>query len=82
MFSKKQISLKAWTKQKWTTKSGKKSSVTGERYLPRKAIEALSPFEYRLTTKAKRKMIKIGKQFSKQPKYIANKIKNTETSGK
>lgn len=75
MYSKKQISLKAWTKQKWKTKSGKKSSTTGERYLPERAIKALSSFEYRLTTKAKRQAIKIGKQFSKQPKYIADKIR-------
>ena len=75
MYSRKQISLKAWIKQKWRTKSGKKSSVTGERYLPEKAIKALSSFEYRLTTKAKRKVMKIGKQFSKQPKHIANKIR-------
>ena len=61
--------------QKWRTKSGKKSSITGERYLPEKAIKALSSFEYRLTTKAKRKATKIGKQFSKQPKYIADKIR-------
>ena len=44
--------------QKWRTKSGKKSSITGERYLPEKAIKALSSFEYRLTTKAKRKAMK------------------------
>ena len=75
MLSKKQINLKAWTKQKWRTKSGKKSSITGERYLPEKSIKALSNFEYKLTTKLKRKAIKIGKQFSKQPKYIANKIR-------
>ena len=75
MYSKKQISLKAWIKQKWKTKSGKKSSITGERYLPEKAIKALSNFEYRLTSKAKRKATKKGKQFSKQPKYIANKIR-------
>ena len=61
--------------QKWRTKSGKKSSITGERYLPEKAIKALSNFEYRLTTKSKRKATKKGKQFSKQPKYIANKIR-------
>ena len=61
--------------QNWRTKSGKKSSITGERYLPEKAIKALSNFEYRLTTKAKRKSTKKGKQFSKQPKYIANKIR-------
>ena len=61
--------------QKWRTKSGKKSSITGERYLPEKAIQVLSNFEYRQTTKAKRKATKKGKQFSKQPKYIANKIR-------
>ena len=61
--------------QNWKTKSGKKSSITGERYLPEKAIKALSNFEYRLTSKAKRKVTKKGKQFSKQPKYIANKIR-------
>ena len=61
--------------QNWRTKSGKKSSITGERYLPEKAIKALSNFEYRLTSKAKRKATKKGKQFSKQPKYIANKIR-------
>jgi hypothetical protein len=32
--AKSQRSLKAWGKQKWRTKSGKKSSETGERYLP------------------------------------------------
>ena len=61
--------------QNWRTKSGKKSSITGERYLPEKAIKALSNFEYRLTSKAKRKVTIKGKQFSKQPKYIANKIR-------
>ncbi len=61
--------------QKWRTKSGKNSSKTGERYLPQKAIQALSAFEYRLTTKAKRRAMKVGKQFSKQPKYIADKVR-------
>ena len=36
---KSQRSLKSWTKQKWRTKSGKKSSVTGERYLPEEVIK-------------------------------------------
>ena len=40
---KTQRSLMAWSRQKWRTKSGKKSSVTGERYLPEAAIKALSP---------------------------------------
>ncbi len=75
MLSKKQISLKAWIKQKWRTKSGKKSSVTGERYLPEKAIKALSEAEYKLTSKLKRKTMKKGKQFSKQPKFISKKVK-------
>ena len=75
MLSKKQINLKAWIKQKWRTKSGKKSSVTGERYLPEKAIKSLTNAEYRLTSKLKRKNMKKGKQFSKQPKFISKKIK-------
>ena len=66
-------SLKAWGKQKWRTKSGKKSSVTGERYLPEKAIKALSSAEYAATTRAKRQGTKKGKQFVKQPKGIAKK---------
>ena len=68
-----QHSLKMWGKQKWRTKSGKKSSVTGERYLPEAAIKALSPAEYVATTAAKRRDKKRGKQFSKQPKSIAKK---------
>jgi hypothetical protein len=71
--AKPQQSLKAWGDQKWTTKSGKKSSETGERYLPKKAIEALSPAEYAATTKAKRKGKAAGKQFVAQPKNIAKK---------
>ena len=72
---KSQKSLKKWTKQKWGTKSGKPSGQTGERYLPEKAIAALSPQEYAATTKAKRKGTKAGKQFVKQPKRIAKKTK-------
>ena len=75
MLSKKQINLKAWIKQKWRTKSGKKSSDTGERYLPAKAIKAISHAEYKLTSKLKHKALKKGKQFSKQPKFIASKVK-------
>jgi hypothetical protein len=72
---KSQKSLKAWTKQKWRTKSGKPSSKTGERYLPSSAIKALSPSEYAATTKAKREGTKSGKQFVKQPARIAKKVK-------
>lgn len=70
---KEQQSLKSWTAAKWTTKSGKPSSVTGERYLPAKAIEALSPAEYAATTKAKRVGTAQGKQFVAQPKKLAAK---------
>ena len=73
--AKSQKSLKKWTKQKWRTKSGKKSSKTGERYLPTAAIKALSPQEYAATTRAKRKGTKQGKQFVKQPKSIAKKTR-------
>jgi len=68
-----QKSLKEWTEQKWTTKSGKRSSDTGERYLPEAAIKALSPAEYAATTKAKREGKAKGKQFVAQPKSIAKK---------
>ena len=71
--TKEQKSLTAWGKQKWRTKSGKRSSDTGERYLPEAAIKALSPAEYAATTKAKRAGKAAGKQFVKQPKTIAKK---------
>lgn len=68
-----QQSLKAWTQQKWRTKSGKPSSKTGERYLPEAAIKSLSPAEYAATTAAKRRGKRAGKQFVAQPKGIAKK---------
>lgn len=75
--SKSQTSLKKWTNEKWGTKSGKPSTqgkkATGERYLPKKAREALSAKEYKATTAKKQKDTKAGKQFSKQPKKIAAK---------
>jgi hypothetical protein len=72
-----QKSLKDWGDQKWRTKSGKPSTqgpkATGERYLPEKAIKALSPSEYAASTKAKRAGKAAGKQFVKQPGSIAKK---------
>ena len=74
---KSQKSLKKWTKEKWGTKSGKPSTqgkkATGERYLPKKAREALSDKEYAATSKKNREDTKKGKQHSKQPKKIAKK---------
>jgi hypothetical protein len=70
-----QKSLKDWGDQDWRTKSGKKSSVTGERYLPSAAIKSLSNAEYAATTRAKRAGMAKGKQFVAQPKKIAAKTK-------
>ena len=74
---KSQRSLVAWGKQKWRTKSGKPSTqgskATGERYLPEKAIKALSASEYAASSAAKRKATRRGKQFSKQPGKVAKK---------
>ena len=72
---KPQRSLKKWTGQQWGTKSGKPSAKTGERYLPKKAIAALTPSEYARTTAAKRKGTAAGKQVVKQPKSIAKKVR-------
>jgi hypothetical protein len=72
-----QQSLKSWTEQKWRTKSGKPSTqgseATGERYLPEKAIKALSSAEYAATTRAKRAGKAAGKQFVQQPAKVAKK---------
>ena len=72
---KSQRSLRAWTKQKWRTKSGKKSSETGERYLPEAAIKSLTAEEYARTSRKKRKDTKKGKQFSRQSKKTARKVR-------
>jgi hypothetical protein len=75
--TKAQKSLSKWTDEEWGTKSGKPSTqgpkATGERYLPKKAREALTSAEYAATTKAKRAGTKAGKQFVKQPKRVAKK---------
>ena len=74
---KKQKSLSKWTKEEWGTKSGKPSvqgsKATGERYLPKRTREKLSAAEYLATSAKKRRDMKAGKQFSKQPKKIAKK---------
>jgi len=72
-----QKSLDKWTKEDWGTKSGKPSTqgsqATGERYLPRKAREALTDKEYARTSAKKRRDMKQGKQFSQQPDDIEEK---------
>jgi len=49
---KQQKSLKRWTKQKWRTPSGKKSSTTGEVYAPAKTIAKLKS-----TKKGRKKLV-------------------------
>lgn len=75
--TKAQKSLSKWTGEKWRTKSGKPSTqgpkATGERYLPSKAIKALSAKEYAATSRAKRAGTKKGQQFVAQPKSVAKK---------
>ncbi|UFN51248.1 hypothetical protein LPC08_11885 [Roseomonas sp. OT10] len=66
-------SLAAWTKEDWGTRSGRPSGETGERYLPRKAREALSDEAYDRSTARKRRDTKAGRQFSAQPADVAAK---------
>lgn len=82
MIKAPQQSLRAWGDQKWGTKSGKKSSETGERYLPEAAIKSLSPQEYAATTRAKRAGKAKGQQFVAQPKGIAKKVAPYRRLGK
>lgn len=82
---KSQKSLKKWTKEEWGTKSGKPStqgkSATGERYLPKKARQALTSAEYAATSKKKREDTKKGKQHSRQPDKIAKKTAKHRSKG-
>ena len=62
----KQDDLSNWSKQKWTTASGKKSSVTGEPYFPEKAVAALK--KRGLYTKAKQQKQKANRS-NKNARY-------------
>jgi hypothetical protein len=68
-------SLHQWTIQDWRTKTGLPSLLTGERYLPAKAIKNLSSSEYSRTTRKKREGLLKGEQFTKQPKSIMRKTR-------
>ena len=63
--------LRKWGRQKWQY-AGKKGE---SRYLPKKAIAALSPSERAATNRKKKADTRAGKQFSKQPKSISNKTR-------
>lgn len=71
---KKSNSLSKWSKQKWRTSDGSKSEGK-KRYLPDAAWKSLSAAEKRATNRAKAKGNKKGKQFVKQPKSIAKKVR-------
>ena len=67
---KTQKSLKKWTKQKWTTPSGKKSSETGEVYAPKKTIQKLKSTaagrkKLAAANRKKREATKKGKQHAR-----------------
>lgn len=72
--SRKQRSLKKWTKQRWRTSDGKKAGRDGKmrRYLPNKVWNRLSPSQVAATNRKKLQGDKKGRQF----------VKNTETVAK
>jgi len=73
--SKTAKALSRWTKQKWTTKSGKKSSKTGERYLPERLIKSMTSSQYAYETKKKRKATKAGKQKASYSKRTTKRMR-------
>ena len=82
--TKKQQDLSDWSKQKWKTASGKKSSITGEPYFPAKAVAALK--QKNLYAKAKRQKAtatKAGKQNARYSDDIRAVVKQfrAEDSG-
>jgi hypothetical protein len=79
----KDNSLRQWTEENWGTRSGKKSTETGERYLPKEAREALSDEEYARTSSKKRRDTRKGRQFSAQPEDVRRKTaRHRHGSGK
>jgi hypothetical protein len=73
--SKAAKSLTKWSKQKWRTKSGKKSRKTGERYLPSKLIKKMSSSQYAYETRKKRKASKAGKQRASYSKRTRKQVR-------
>ena len=65
--------LTEWSQEQWGTKSGRESGKTGERYLPKKARDALSDADYARTTAKKRADTAKGRQHSAQPADVAQK---------
>tara|TARA_B100000424_G_scaffold127542_1_gene96544 strand:+ start:78 stop:311 length:234 start_codon:yes stop_codon:yes gene_type:complete len=73
-----QRSLLNWGKQKWRTSDGSPSKGK-KRYLPDAAWRSLSAGEKAATNRAKAKGNRAGKQFVKQPKTIAKKVRKYRT---
>jgi|TARA_Y100000114_G_scaffold140252_1_gene144971 hypothetical protein len=73
-----QRSLLNWGKQKWRTSDGSPSKGK-KRYLPDAAWKSLSASEKAATNRAKAKGNRAGKQFVKQPKSIAKKVRKYRT---
>lgn len=73
-----QRSLLNWGKQKWRTSDGSPSKGK-KRYLPDAAWKSLSASEKAATNRAKAKGNRAGKQFVKQPKNIAKKVRKYRT---
>ena len=73
-----QRSLFNWGKQKWRTSDGSPSKGK-KRYLPDAAWKSLSASEKAATNRAKAKGNRAGKQFVKQPKNIAKKVRKYRT---
>ena len=76
---KTQRSLKRWTKQKWTTPSGKKSSETGEVYAPKAQIDRLKSSskgksKLAAANRKKREATAKGKQYAKHGLHKGKKI--------
>jgi hypothetical protein len=68
-------SLVRWSRQRWTTASGRPSHTTGERYLPAEAFKHLTRKEIQQVNESKKRSMKRGIQYSRMPKSISRKVK-------
>jgi len=76
---KPQKSLNTWTKQNWTTASGKPSAKTGEVYAPAKTMAKLKSTAAGLkklaaANKKKKEATKKGKQYAKHGLHKGKKF--------
>jgi hypothetical protein len=80
-----QRSLSKWSREAWGTRSGRNSvqgrRASGERYLPRRLLRRLSKRDYDATTRAKRRSLRAGAQYSAQPAGVSRRIRELEHGG-